>query len=155
MQKTSSLFSLTLSMSISNISAINLCFLITLHYIVLKSFLYEYFGLWNESSKLPLFLMGKFFLIYKCFVLQTWFWNKLFSHTKVLLPQKKSDFLITKKKKKRQSLFSITNSNIFCIFNYINYADILLFINTSMIILNIEYKIYATCTILYRTLEIQ
>ena len=35
------------------------------------------FGSWNESSGFPLFLMGKFALIYKCFGFQAGFWNRI------------------------------------------------------------------------------
>jgi hypothetical protein len=42
----------------------------------------EYF---LESSEFPLFVMGKFALIYECFGLRTRFWNELCSQTKVPL----------------------------------------------------------------------
>jgi hypothetical protein len=41
------------------------------------------FLFWNESSEFPLFLKGKFDLIYECFGLQARFRNELCSQTKV------------------------------------------------------------------------
>jgi hypothetical protein len=41
------------------------------------------FEFWNESSEFPLFLMGKFALIYECFGLRARFRNELCSQTKV------------------------------------------------------------------------
>jgi hypothetical protein len=43
------------------------------------------FGFWNESSEFPLFLMGKFALIYECFGLRARFRNELCSQSKVWL----------------------------------------------------------------------
>jgi hypothetical protein len=43
------------------------------------------FEFWNESSGFPLFLMGKFALIYECFGLQARFRNELCSQNKVPL----------------------------------------------------------------------
>ena len=52
-------------------------FCIILHYCY--HFYMNILGLWNESSEFPLFIMGEFTLIYKCFGLQVCFWNELCS----------------------------------------------------------------------------
>ena len=70
---------------------VNLLFfyiLCLVYYFVLQyrsPFYLNIFGLWNESSEFPLFLLGKFALMYKCFGLQAGFWNKRGSQIKVLL----------------------------------------------------------------------
>ena len=66
-----------------------------LFYIILQHcnhFYMNIFGLWNKSSQFPLFLMGKFALIYKYFAFQACFQNDLCSQTKVLLYLKCSYF---------------------------------------------------------------
>ena len=70
---------------------VNLLFfyiLCLLYYFVLQyrsPFYLNIFGLWNESSEFPLFLLGKFALMYKCFGLQACCQNELCLQTKVLL----------------------------------------------------------------------
>ena len=61
----------------------SLLFCIILQYC--KHFYMNIFGLWNESSEFPLFLMRKFTLIYKCFGLQACFLNEFCFQNKVLL----------------------------------------------------------------------
>jgi hypothetical protein len=43
----------------------------------INHFYMNIFEFWKESSEFPLFLMGKFALIYKCFGLQARFRNEL------------------------------------------------------------------------------
>jgi hypothetical protein len=51
----------------------------------INHFYINIFEFWNESSEFPLFLMGKFTLIYEFFGLQAHFQNELCSQTKVPL----------------------------------------------------------------------
>ena len=48
-------------------------FIILYHITVYNHFYMNISGLWNESSDFPLFLSGRFALIYKCFGLQACF----------------------------------------------------------------------------------